>query len=101
MVGAVGTPVDIAVDLIGAECRPNMQNTSSMFRYRGVYLTYRSSRKYLMILYVGGRGEIVRYFGGGDGEGVGGSNDLFSSGGVTGDGIRTEDESDDAYKSKT
>ena len=30
-------------DLVGAEHRPNIRNKSSIFRYRGVYLVYRSS----------------------------------------------------------
>ena len=49
-------------------------------------------RKFLTTLYIGGGGEIVRDFGGGDGECDGGSNVLFSSGSVTGVGIRGEDE---------
>ena len=30
-------------DLVGAEYRPNIRNKSSIFRYRGAYLAYRSS----------------------------------------------------------
>ncbi len=76
--------VGAAADLIGAERRPNLRNKSSIFRYRGAYLVYRSStvRKFLTTLYSGGGGEIVRYFGGGDGDGGSdsGSDALFSSG---------------------
>ncbi len=97
--GAIGA-VGAAEDLVVAEPRPNMRNKSSIFRYRGAYLAYRSStvRKFLTTLYSGGGGEIVRYFGGGDGDGssdsgsdgvsdVGGDT-LFSSGRAAGDGIR-------------
>lgn len=94
MVGAVGTPAGGAEDLIAAERRSNKRNTSLIFRYRIVYLIYRSStvRKFLTTLYVRGGGGFVQYFGGGDGECDGGSNALFSSGSVTGVGIRDEDE---------
>ena len=51
-----------------------------------------------MILYVGGRGDFVRYLGDGDSEGDGGNNNISSSGSVAGDGIRGEDEVDDVDK---
>ncbi len=58
--GAVGAAV--------AERRPNMRNKSSIFRYWGTYLAYRSATV-RQIPYVGGGGEIVRYFGGDEGDG--------------------------------
>ena len=53
-----------------AEYRPNMRNKSSIFRYRGVYLIYRSStvRKSLITIYIGGRGDNIRYISGGNGD---------------------------------
>ena len=83
--------IDIGLGAIGvegtvedrAERRPNMRNKSSTFRYWGAYLAYRSStvRKFLTTLYVGGRGDNIRYVGGGDSGSDGGSDALFSSGG--------------------
>ena len=66
--------IEAAEDLVVAERRPNIRNKSSIFRYRGVYLVYRSStvRKFLTTLYVGGGGDNIRYIGGGDG----GSDDI-------------------------
>ena len=69
-----------------AERRPNMRNKSSIFRYRGVYLAYRSATV-RQFPYVGGGGDNTRYCGGGEGgDGDGGSDALFSSGGGDGDG---------------
>ena len=45
-----------------------------------------------MISCVDGRGETVRYLGGGHGDCDGGSNALFSSGSIAGDGIQDEGE---------
>ena len=80
-VGVVGAAV--AEDR--AERRPNMRNKSSIFRYRGAYLVYRSATV-KQFLYVGGGGEITRYCGGGEGNGDGGSDALFSSGWGDGEG---------------
>ena len=61
-----------------AECRPNMRNKSSIFRYRGVYLIYRSStvRKSLITIYIGGRGDNIRYIGGSNSDGNGDGEDI-------------------------
>ena len=68
-----------------AERRPNMRNKSSIFRYRGAYLAYRSATV-RQFPYVGGGGDSNRYVGGGDGDGDGGSDALFSSGRGDGEG---------------
>ena len=65
VVGVLGTPTDradIRVVEDQAERRPNMRNKSSILRYRGVYLVYRSATV-RQIPYVGGEGEISRYLG--------------------------------------
>ena len=51
-----------------AEYYPNIRNKSSIFRYWGVYLIYRSStvRKSLITIYIGGGGDNIRYISGGD-----------------------------------
>ena len=53
-----------------------------------------------MIFYVRGGGEIVRYFGVGEGEGDGDRGILFSSGSVAGEGIWGEDKVDDGDEGK-
>ena len=75
VVGTIGTVED------RAERRPNMRNKSSIFRYRGAYLAYRSATV-RQFPYVGGGGDNNRYVGGG---GDGGSDALFSSGGGDGE----------------
>ena len=61
-----------------AERRPNMRNKSSIFRYWGAYLAYRSATV-RQFPYVGGGGDNTRYCGGGEGDGdvwgVGGGED--------------------------
>ena len=51
--------IEAAEDLVVAEYCPNIRNKSSIFRYRGVYLIYRSStvRKSLITIYIGGGGD--------------------------------------------
>ena len=63
----------VAVVVVVAERPPNMRYRSSTFRHVGAaYLADRSST----VRYVGGGGEIVRYFGGGDGAGDGANEDF-------------------------
>ena len=59
VVGALGTPTDRAdVEVVEdrAERRLNMRNKSSIFRYRGAYLVYRSATV-RQIPFVGGEGD--------------------------------------------
>ena len=81
--------VGAAEDLVVAEHHPDMRNESSIFRYGGAYLAYRSLtvRHLLVTLSVGGGGDNIRYVGGGDGNGDDGSDARFSSGSDAGDRI--------------